>query len=322
VPARGLQIETRDLDEAIAAVSRVYCPHALTVAGAARRVASSLHVRGGEAHPVVSLRYSAPVRIDAGRFDNLLLVKTCTQGSASATQDFASTRFTAGQTIPLSPGRATLLAFDGQFVQRSVRLDVQQIERLCAATLRQPMDAPLRFELQPFAPRLEAAWGETIALLLGLERQGESLPSAAALRLEEFLLSLLLELHPHNYSEALRRPQALATPRAVREAEHLMRTATAGEALTVAGIARAVGVSVRSLEAGFREWRQMTPTQYYRQIRLAAVRAELQRGGAATSVSAVALHHGFLHLSRFAAHYRATFGETPRQTLLRARTGR
>jgi transcriptional regulator GlxA family with amidase domain len=81
-----------------------------------------------------------------------------------------------------------------------------------------------------------------------------------------------------------------------------------------------VGISVRSLEAAFREWRQTTPTQFYRHVRLAAARAELSLGSCTATVGTVALNHGFPHLSRFAAQYRAAFGENPRQTLLRART--
>ncbi|NNU42012.1 helix-turn-helix domain-containing protein [Ramlibacter montanisoli] len=58
-------------------------------------------------------------------------------------------------------------------------------------------------------------------------------------------------------------------------------------------IAQAVGCSIRSLEAAFREWRQTTPTQYYRRVRLDSARAELLLGSSSSTVSTVALHHGF-----------------------------
>lgn len=316
---RDFRMVTSDLEEAVAAVSRVYCPHELKVRGPEGTMSSTLEVVAGGVQPVVSLHYAAPVRIDAGNFENLLLVKTCRAGSASARQGAASLSFGRGQTIPLSPWAATLLDFDGSFVQRSVRLDVDRIETLCAGFLDRPLDAALRFELRPFSPALERAWADAVELVLAFERRGMPLPPASALRLDEFMLSLLLELHPHNHSQAMRAPHRLATPRALREAEHLMRTAPAGAGLTVGAIAQAVGCSIRSLEAAFREWRQTTPTRYYRRVRLEAARADLLRGDGTMTVGMVALQHGFPHIPRFAAHYRAAFGENPARTLQRAR---
>ena len=73
-PSRGFRMVTSDLSEAIAAVSRLYCPHDVTVRGREVPVSSRLEVLRGGPQPIVELRYSAPVRIDAGRFENLLLV--------------------------------------------------------------------------------------------------------------------------------------------------------------------------------------------------------------------------------------------------------
>ena len=81
-------------------------------------------------------------------------------------------------------------------------------------------------------------------------------------------------------------------------------------------------MSLRSLEAGFREWRQSTPTQYLRKIRLEAARAELLAPSESTTVTSVALDKGFFHLARFSAYYSAAFDETPGQTLRRSRLRR
>ena len=129
-----------------------------------------------------------------------------------------------------------------------------------------------------------------------------------------------LELAPHHYSDEMKRPHPLAAPRALREAERLMREADG--VASVREIAAAVAVSVRSLEAGFRQWKHETPVAFMRRLRLASARERLSNPVARTTVTEVALSCGFLHLSRFAQYYRAAFNEHPSETLRNARRGR
>ena len=83
-PAAKLELSTPDLAEAIAAVSKVYCPHEVKILGSNRGVRTNLAALERPRHSIVSLRYSAPVHIDAGNFDDLMLMMTCTDGSARA----------------------------------------------------------------------------------------------------------------------------------------------------------------------------------------------------------------------------------------------
>jgi hypothetical protein len=124
------QLRTSDLAQAIEAVGRVYCPHQVEIRGSSRGVTATLEVIHGGVQPVVSLRYSTPVRVDAGDFRNLMLMMTCVDGSATAVQGDASATWGRDQTLPLSPGLDSQLDFDGRFAQRSVRLDIEQLEAL------------------------------------------------------------------------------------------------------------------------------------------------------------------------------------------------
>jgi AraC-like DNA-binding protein len=56
-----------------------------------------------------------------------------------------------------------------------------------------------------------------------------------------------------------------------------------------------------------------------RQARLAQARSELAAARPRTTVTTVALDYGFNHLSRFAQQYARHFGESPSETLRRAR---
>jgi AraC-like DNA-binding protein len=315
-PAAKLTLSTVDLAEAIAAVSHVYCPHEVKVLGSNHGVKTTLEALEQANHRIVSLRYSAPVHIDAGNFDDLMLMMTCIDGSAQAAQGRHKAQWRRGQTLPFSPNAPSQLQFDRAFGQRSVRLDIDSMESLCSRLLNRALDQPLRLALRPFAPELERAWQEAVRLLLRYDELGIALPPAAAAHLEEFIGTLILERHPHNYSDALSAPRQAAPPRLVREAEHLMRVQ---QPHTVSQIAKRLGISLRTLELGFREFRQSTPNQVLRQVRLDAARAELRAPSASTTVTAVALANGFPHLARFSSYYRSAFNEYPSQTLGRSR---
>lgn len=315
-PAAKLELSTPDLAEAIAAVSKVYCPHEVKILGSNRGVRTNLAALERPRHSIVSLRYSAPVHIDAGNFDDLMLMMTCADGSARAAQGRHKVEWQRGQTLPFSPNVRSHLAFARDFCQHSVRLDINAMEALCGRLLNRALDMPLRFEFRTFSPALERAWQEAVALLRKYDELGIALPPASAQYLEEFIESLVLERHPHNYSDALSGRWQAAAPRIVKEAEQLMRSE---QPQTVSLVAKRLGVSLRTLELGFREYRQSTPTQFLRHTRLEAARAQLQTAGAGTTVTTVALANGFPHLARFAAYYRAAFDEYPSETLSRSR---
>lgn len=78
----------------------------------------------------------------------------------------------------------------------------------------------------------------------------------------------------------------------------------------------AVGAPERTLRACCAEFLGMSPGSYARLRRLNLVRTALLRADPATvSIAEIARRYGFSELGRFAAVYRAAFGETPSTTL-------
>jgi AraC-like DNA-binding protein len=104
----------------------------------------------------------------------------------------------------------------------------------------------------------------------------------------------------------------------VRAAEQIMR-ARGDEPLAISEIAEELGVGVRSLQLAFLEHRGLSPRAVLTGIRLERAREALLSAKPDRSVTDVALACGFSHLGRFAAAYRARFGEAPRETLARRR---
>jgi len=311
-------LRTRNLDEAIDAVSKLYCPHTVEVTGPADEIDAFLEINHPASQPAVSLSYSAPVKIDAQNFSRLFLMMGCENGAAATVQERRSAEWTRGQTMPFSAGFETKLWFDRTFVQQGVRLDTDKLEAQCVRLIGRPLDQPLRFALQPFTDGLEQLWRRTLAYLWSTEEGGLPLSGAAKTAFDEYLLTLLLRHHPHNYSEDMAGTDSAPVPGLVRRAERYM-TDNADAPITVSDVAAHLGLSLRSLQAGFRQWRNTTPNAYLRQVRLGLVRDELQRAGPDAHVTVIAMRHGFGHLGRFSAQYQSAFGEPPSATLRRAR---
>jgi len=103
----------------------------------------------------------------------------------------------------------------------------------------------------------------------------------------------------------------------VRRAEALILTQPE-RPFTVSSLARAVGLSTRSLSRGFQRLRGYGPMAAVRRARLDRVRLDLLTAGPHESVTNVAMRWGFYHLGRFSGLYAAHFGELPSATRRRA----
>jgi transcriptional regulator GlxA family with amidase domain len=96
-------------------------------------------------------------------------------------------------------------------------------------------------------------------------------------------------------------------PRPVDRAIKIMEADPAA-ALSMPDLARATDVSVRTLQAAFRRHTGTSPMEYLRHLRLTADPRH-------HTVAGIAHRHGFPHLGRFAASYRAKYGLNPSTTL-------
>ena len=97
--------------------------------------------------------------------------------------------------------------------------------------------------------------------------------------------------------------------------------ASDGRPVHISELCCALKVSRRSLHRAFADTLGIGPAAYLRRRRLSAIRSILSRCDTATiSIGDLAFEYGFPETGRFAAYYRAHFGETPSETL-RSRSG-
>src|SRR5690606_36629112 len=137
---------------------------------------------------------------------------------------------------------------------------------------------------------------------------------AALLAQTEMLLATTLLLHqPHNMASQLWPAPPPSASNAIRRAQTYMLEHL-GERLPVAMVASHCGLSVKRLQALFRDECGQSPLQWLRMKLLQAVRQALSQADNADKVSEIAGRFGFTHLGEFSQAYRQAFGETPKQT--------
>lgn len=88
------------------------------------------------------------------------------------------------------------------------------------------------------------------------------------------------------------------------------------QAVHVKDLCRVTGVGVRTLQRCFREYFNLTVSNYLKTVRLDSARRELLAADpSGTSVTRIAMENGCPHLGRFSVEFRERFGQLPRETL-------
>ncbi|MFV9651053.1 AraC family transcriptional regulator [Pseudomonas citrulli] len=131
--------------------------------------------------------------------------------------------------------------------------------------------------------------------------------------LKQALMSTLIELIPHNNSNENRFKFDLITPRHISRAIEYMH-AHAHEDISISDVAAYACTSVRNLQLGFKTFRNVSPMQYLRNVRLAGAHEELVKEDVRTDWQGIALRWGFVDLGLFAKYYKKNYGRTPFQT--------
>jgi AraC-like DNA-binding protein len=132
--------------------------------------------------------------------------------------------------------------------------------------------------------------------------------------LRRYAVTTVLGAFATTYVEAAERvSQRTAAPVTVRRAIAFME-AHAGEPITIDDVALAAAISTRGLQLAFQRALGTSPSDYLRRLRLAGAHDDLRSGDPA-SIGAIARRWGFGSASRFAMHYRETYGRLPRDTV-------
>ncbi|HZG29123.1 MAG TPA: AraC family transcriptional regulator [Ensifer sp.] len=313
-------VDTRAVDEARDAIGRIFCPHFLDVRD---RSGDGFHaVHNAVEQPGYSVNfvaYGAEVEIDPGELSDFFLLQLPVHGAANVRCGTATVDVAAGRRASiLSPTLASRMVWKQDCEKLIVLMRRRMVEDFFETMTHRPRAA---IEFTP-AIDLTAPVGRSLMaharMMVEAAEGGSGLPDAYRVMLRDGLISLLLNGLGNNVSAALNLPAADAGSAAVRKAEEFIR-ARASENISMADIANAAGIPLRTLQDAYRKALGRTLLDGVQQARLESLRNALLKPTPTLNVADAVLASGFGHLGRAAAAYREVYGESPSETLRRVR---
>lgn len=309
-------LQTTDVDEATAALARVYIDAHLDLLGRGL----NLRLNAVELPSLTAgfCSFGADVYAWAGGVDAYYVNVPLSGRAVSHWADGEELGTDTSSAAVFSPGTRAAIRWSAACGQLCIKIPRQRMEKALEALL----DRPVREQIT-FARRLDLAtpgatnWLELVRIL---DREAGRLDGIishplASSNLQQLLIHGVLQIQPHNYSQALTDGAPAPSIDVVRQAIELMR-ANPEFPWSTGDLARTLGVSARALQMAFQRAGEVPPMRYLRWLRLHRARNELLHNSAdSVTVTTVAGHWGFLHLGRFGVQYRQLFGETPSQTL-------
>jgi AraC-like DNA-binding protein len=313
---------TKDPAEASALAAAVLSANQLVVRDRDHRFEATCRAVRVHSASLLYMTYGTDIVVDRGRPPrrDYLAILLPVHGQLRLRHQGREFDLLAGETAAVTCSRDALHAqFGGQASVLTLCVDLHAVEVALGNLLLEPSPADLCIQSGPIAgPARRSLTGaaELLAASYDGKDPGSPLPPVVGRRLEEQILFTVLLSVSHNYRARLLGEGTRPGRRTVREAIDLV-SAEEEATWTIPELARAVGVTVRALELGFRKELGMTPREFVREQRLLRAHDELQRAnpGDGTTATGVACRWGFWHAGRFATSYTERFGVRPATTL-------
>jgi AraC-like DNA-binding protein len=265
---------------------------------------------------VTRMHYSSHTRLRTLPAGNLNIAHLIA-GRYALTRGKDEYRLRPGDDVLVLPDEPVEVDFDGLEVV-TVKLARPLIEEVALAQTG-ISGADLRFDgSRPISAHLGRHWSQTVAFLTRTVLADPALMTNPLItgQARELLAATALAVFPNSSLSARPQPGGGVTPQVLNRAmayvdENIER------ALTVWQIAAAAGVGPRALQLAFRRYRDTTPMQHVRRVRLERAHRDLQVAEPASGVTVemIATRWGFAHPGRFSTDYRAAYGSTPSHTL-------
>jgi AraC-like DNA-binding protein len=311
-----LVFRTGDPGDARDQAQTIMARHRMELDGGDGNFEASVHRAGIGSLELLHFAYRAPTRIISAPLDGFVAVHVPRRGTLRVSQGDDQVVVTPGAAAVISPGIPIELTWSAGLDLLVVKVPETPLLQRAADLTGVPVRGSLTFDLlHPLVA------GSTLAAALGLALRGASLGAvvgAMASAVSESVVTGLLLGHGHDREDAIWAARPLPTG-VVQVVADAVRADPVGDH-TTQRLARLVGVSERTLQLTFARSTGCSPMAYVRGLRLELARERLLTTSTGPpTVLDVATGCGFGHAGRFAAAYRARFGEAPSETLRRVR---
>jgi AraC-like DNA-binding protein len=313
-------LHTTSPEEAVHHSETAFYPMRLTLLGPSRGFARSQRLTRVGPVTVGDVVYASDVRLDYdisdeprrdyhvtiplfGRLDSRHFGRELTATVSSAS-------------IFRPDGHVTVTRWHGGSRHLSVKIEQAAVHTALERLTNRPVTRPVAFA--PELPLQGPAQGWVRLLAATHHLGGPDAPLRNDLfsaPLVDSLIHGLLLVADHPYRKALADPAPPGYPVMVRRAMEIIEAAPELP-LTSSTLAAQCHVSVRTLQDGFNRHLGVSPMGYVRQVRLRRAHRDLRSADPAChTVASIAHRWGFTHLGRFAAAYKAAYGESPARAL-------
>ena len=231
-----------------------------------------------------------------------------------------TTSMSAGLARINSPGEKISVEWESSSTSLVARIPRDTLNRYC----RELYDIEAYQDIR-FAPVLDlsrnagSSFHNILDTILREADNTDSLLNRGVLakHFQEILVTALLNLQTHSLSETLDRQSRQVRPFYIRKAIAYIHD-NAADSITPADLVKVVGVSLRSLQAGFASYHNIGPSAYIKQVKMQKAREQLLIANhLETTVAEVAASWGFYNPCSFTGNYRKLYGENPSETLRR-----
>jgi AraC-like DNA-binding protein len=312
------QIRISDVDAMRDTVARSLCPHELALVRPTGKLDARLWSRRLRDVAINDIAYGDDMKIVPGFLESFFAILIPLAGTSAIRCGHQETWSTQRHVSVPTPTEWLTMRSSRDCVYRVVRIERPALEVQLRDMLGTALPVPVRFSLSFDATSGQGrALVEDIGVLAHrLERDPAAYESPFAISsAEQSLMTRLLLAARHNYSGALAQDQPIVPSRVVSTTIEMMHAHPEWDH-TPSSLARAQGVSSRTLERAFKRDKGTGPMAYLRGVRLDRARSTLRAAAPGqVSVGQVARRWGFVNRSRFAADYRRRHGELPSQTL-------
>lgn len=260
-------VRSRDIEDVRAALARVYTKPALVPTPGVEHLNAALNsCRLGRVTLAYST-YGSDVGLEYPPTD-LCVQLFPIRGTAQMVCGRISDVLTPGASAVVCDGAPYTMKYGADYehlvLRISSRLLTEKLVALTGATIKEPLrmdpqrssKRPAALMLQRYLPRLVDTLSEA----------HPPFPDWWIAQTEEFLVTLFLCAHRHNYSHLLEEPALDVAPGQIRQAEEYME-ANAPRVVTLEELAEITGVSAFSLYSAFKKHRGYSPFEFLSRVR-------------------------------------------------------